>query len=260
MCREHNKTLAKKAEEEKVVAKRAKRAKESKKKKEKQKQKAEEAKKAAAEAVSPGREAETSTSEEDSPRKALQGRLDRVDPGAARRALSFMEEIQRDPNFGECVTAYMVGNSNSNQPLMKGEVFATRTSKAGSQEDLIADTGFTIPIIGAELCRKKKIPISPMLGLKVVDAGGKLLPIVGYATFYVEIPQVGQRRRRAKAVVLDGDSKAILISLHYFKKWDIVTHNFLLQSISFYLKIKKSKTIPEILLFNTLCQTFKGYS
>ena len=103
MCREHNEALAKKAEEEKAVAKRAKRAKESEKKKEKQKQKAEEAKKAAAEAISPGCEAETSTSEEDSPRKALQGRMERVEPGAARRALSFMDEMQRDPNFGESV-------------------------------------------------------------------------------------------------------------------------------------------------------------
>ena len=166
---EHNEALAKKAEEEKVVAKRAKWAKESKKKKEKQK--AEEAKKAAAEATSPGREAETSTSEEDSPRKALQGRMERVELGAARRALSFMDEMQRDPNFGESVKAYMVKNANSNQPLMKGEVFATRTSKRCTQEDLIANTGCTFPIFGADLCRKKKIPIFPMQGLKVVDEG-----------------------------------------------------------------------------------------
>ena len=75
-----------------------------------------------------------------------------------------------------------------------------------------------------------------------MDAGGKILPICGYATFYVELPQIGQRRRRMKAAVLDAeDNHEILISLHYLKRWDLVTKNFPNETISSYLRINNIK-------------------
>ena len=120
-----------------------------------------------------------------------------------------------------------------------------RTSVDGTQENLIADTGCSIPIVSAGLCRRKRFKIVPTASLKIMDAGGKILPICGYTTFYVELPQI-QRRRRIKAAVLDAeDNHEILISLQYLKRWDLVTENFPNQTISSYFhsinNIKMSK-------------------
>ena len=81
-CREHNEAVAiaaKKTEEDKKLAKRAKNKKHNDKRNENKKQKAGETKNAAAEARNPGVKAESSTSEEDSPRKGMQARMDRVE-------------------------------------------------------------------------------------------------------------------------------------------------------------------------------------
>ena len=163
-------TWHKRAEDEKGVAKRAKK---TEKRKLKQQKKVEEAKKAAATEPEGSKKVdpESSTSEEDSPRKAMHGRQDRVELGAARRALAFIDKVQRDAAFGKLCTAFLAGNF-SNQPLIKGDIFSSRTSADGTQENLIADTGCSIPIVSAGLCRRKRFKIVPTESLKIMDAGG----------------------------------------------------------------------------------------
>ena len=232
---------AKKAEEDKEVARRARK---TEKRKERKQKKIKEAKKAAA--IEPEKskhpEQESSSSGEESPRRSMNSRQDRVGTGAARRALAFIDEVQGDVSFGKSCSAFLAGNL-SDQPVIQGIIFSSRTSTDGSQEKMIADTGCSIPIVSRGLCMRKKLKIVPTTSLKIIDAGGKTLPICGYATIYAELPQI-QKRRRMRAAVLDAeDTHEILVSLEYLKRWDLVTSDFPHQTItSYFHSINNHKT------------------
>lgn len=248
-CR-NKKYEGKKAEEERKKAKRAKNKKQNEKKKEEKKQKAEEAKKAAATANTSEvlSEAESSTSEDDSPKKGMRVRQERVEmSGAARRALMFEEEL-RDLNemeatiLGESISKALVAKSNPS-PLLKAEVFANRSMVRGRMEDLIMDTGCTKSVVGAALCRENKLPIFPVSGIKITDASGNYLNIIGSTEFYISSPQVlGNKKRRVKAAVLEGNNsdREILISLDLLVKWDLIIPNFPNQTVTNFMKNKDS--------------------
>ena len=76
-------------------------------------------------------------------------------------------------------------------PIFRATVFPDRSSNKGKTEDMVADTGCTKTIVGAEICRELGITIRPLTsGLHIKDASGNRLNIIGTAAFYISSPQV----------------------------------------------------------------------
>ena len=194
----------------------------------------------------------SSESETDSPVKASSARMARVGMGTAKRAILTLEEEllnmsdgQRE-EFGDSVfKALSVKTARAtNSPIFRAEVFNSRTSTRGQEEELCADTGCTKPIVGSLICKEQRIPIRPLSSSMVItDASGNRLNIVCTVTFYIRSSQVlGSRMRRVKAAVLEGNEidREILISLELLVSWDLVTPTFPQETVTNYF-IRKNK-------------------
>lgn len=239
-------------EKEQIRAKKA-----LKNKKEREKKKKKKAERALVEATAKGElsNSESSTSEVDSPVKGRRARLERVGlSGAARRAVSFQNELinmseEEATEFAESISKALArkASETSNSPIFKAEITPSRTAENGRMEDLVADTGCTKPIVGAQICRDNKIPIIPLTGLKITDASGNYLNICGTAEFYVKSQVLGARKRRVRAAVLEGNTseREILISMELLQKWDIIHPTFPMETVTQYFnsinKHKKKK-------------------
>ena len=226
-------------------------------KKKKEKRKEAKAKKKAERAQADAKEekeasnTESEASEEDSPVQARKARLERVGlSGAARRAISFQNELlnmseEESTELATSITSALARKAAGNSsPVFKAEVTPTRTAEKGRMEDLVADTGCTKNIVGADICRDNCIKITPLEGMKITDAAGNYLNISGTAEFFVKSQVLGARRKRVRAAVLEGNNseREILISLELLQKWDLVHPSFPMETVSSYiLSMNKSK-------------------
>ena len=99
--------------------------------------------------------------------------------------------------------------------------------------------------MGAVVCKEQNIHIQPLSrNLTIRDASGNSLNIIGTAVFYIASHQVlGNRRRRVKAAVLEGNEadREILISLDLLIEWDLVHPNFPQETLSEYFSKKMNK-------------------
>ena len=141
-----------------------------------------------------------------------------------------MSDGQRE-EFGDSVFQAMSVKTAkaTNSPIFRAEVYNSRTSTRGKEEELCADTGCTKPIVGAVICKEQRIPIRPLSNsMTITDASGNQLNIVGTASFYIKSQVLGGRMKRVKAAVLEGNEidREILISLELLVSWDLVTPTF----------------------------------
>ena len=187
----------------------------------------------------------SSFSEADSPVKGMRARIDRMGmTGAARRAFTFEGELlnmntEEATDFAESVTKALAAKKpgTPNSPIFRAEVTPNRNSERGRTEDLVADTGCTRSIIGAKICKDNGITVYPLAGMKITDASGNLLKIVGTCEFYILSQVLATKKRRVKAAVLEGNDleREILISMDLLKKWDMIHPTFPAKNINDYI-------------------------
>ena len=118
----------------------------------------------------------------------------RVGMGSAKSTILNLEDelmsmsAGQKEEFGDSVfQALTVKTAKAtNSPIFRAEIFNSRNSTRGKEEDLCADTGCTKPIVGSVICKEQKIPIKPLTnGMVITDASGNCLNIVGTCVFYI---------------------------------------------------------------------------
>ena len=84
--------------------------------------------------------------------------------------------------------------------------------------------------------------------LKIIQADGSALNVIGSSVLYLEAENMKGRRRIECAVIEGNGAREILISLEYLKRWHIVHETFPKENLDDYLSrkflIKRPVFIP----------------
>ena len=109
----------------------------------------------------------------------------------------------------------------------------------GTDSDGCFDSGCTNPIVTREVTQDLKMQLDPVINpLKIIQADGSALNVIGSSILYLEAENMKGRRRIECAVIEGNGAREILISLEYFKRWHIVHETFPKENLDDYLSRK----------------------
>ena len=98
------------------------------------------------------------------------------------------------------------------------------------------DSGCTNPIVTREVTQDLKMQLDPVINpLKIIQADGSDLNVIGSSVLNLEAENMKGRRRIECAVIEGNGAREILISLEYLKRWNIVHETFPKENLDDYM-------------------------
>ena len=180
-------------------------------------------------------EDEDSDSEEPSPMKPperiARAELDRgaIPKRSLADKINEMDPEQRDDFAKEIKMAWIAkaARSSSDNAHLECKVFTKLNGGRSCDTDGYFDSGCTHPLVTREVTEDLKLKLDPVTApLRIIQADGSALDVIGSVVLYLEAENMKGRRRIECAVIEGNGAREMLISLEYLKRWNIVHPTF----------------------------------
>ena len=135
-----------------------------------------------------------------------------------------------------------------------------------SEENFIADTGCSFPVVSDKIVTKLGIKIRPFENpINIIDGSGNSLQLLGSSILYVNSQVLGDRVEAVETAVLcnnEVDSE-LLLSLSILIAWDLVPHDFprrtLTEHFNTIYRNLKNKSVKTKSVSSTVGEEKNGY-
>ena len=112
---------------------------------------------------------------------------------------------------------------------MKGIISKASSGREDTEENVIADSGYSFPVVSDQLVKKLGIRIKPFKRpVNIIEASGNSLNLLGSEILFIQSQVLGNRIELVEAAVLEGNTvdREKLISLDLLIQWDLLPPGF----------------------------------
>ena len=163
------------------------------------------------------------------PKRSLADKINEMDPEQR-------EDFAKEINYAWIAKAARSSEDNAHLPC---KIFNKLNGGRSTDSDGCFDSGCTNPIVTREVTEDLKMKLDPVINpLKIIQADGTALDVIGSVILYLESENLKGRRRNECPVIEGNGAREILISLEYLKRWNIVHSTFPRESLDDYLNRK----------------------